>query len=55
MILLSVLIGNEFYEVCFGEPLKYPYVDSSNPDERIRVNLNITFHSVPCKALSVDY
>ena len=52
---MAILTLYEIYVHFLGEPLKSPYIDSFNPDERIRVNLNISFHECPCAGLSVDY
>ena len=48
VIMIVALSLNEMYLVLFGEPNKYPYVDISNENELIRVNLNISFYYSPC-------
>jgi hypothetical protein len=52
---MIILIWSEFYFLFFGEPLKSQFVNNSHIDERIRVNLNISFHSITCQAISIDY
>jgi hypothetical protein len=54
MSMIIILIVNELYLTLVGELEVQAFVDTGNMDERIRVNLNITFHHVPCSALTLD-
>lgn len=53
--LICLLILNEVYLSLFSKKMNiYTYIDNSNLDERIRINLNISLLHVPCNALSLD-
>lgn len=55
IFLITILFFNTFYTAFFSEPIKFPYINTSNPDERILLSFNITFKSQPCAGLSVEY
>lgn len=45
----------ETFCVFFGHYKTYPFINNLNLNEKVRINLNITFEDIICKALSVDY
>ncbi|KAL4485018.1 hypothetical protein ABPG74_020195 [Tetrahymena malaccensis] len=55
IFLVITLVFYETYQVFFGNYKTYPFINNYNPNEKVRVNLNITFEEIFCKALSIDY
>lgn len=53
--LVSLLVCYECYIVFFGKYKTYPFLDNADPETKVRININITFPDIFCKALSVDY
>lgn len=55
LALMSILCLFEFYTFLNGDPIIEPYIEKSDINERIRVNLNVSIFEVPCEALSLDF
>ena len=53
-ILIFLLCGI-VNDLLSGPLIKTPFVDSSNADDRVRINLNLTLFKIPCSVLSLDY
>lgn len=54
LLLAVTLVVNEVV-LAFTQVSIQQHVKSDGVDERVRVNLNITLHDVPCAVLSLDY
>ena len=55
LVMVSVLVFYETFCVFFGHYKTYPFINNMNHQEKVRINLNITFEETFCKALSIDY
>ena len=54
-ILILTLILNEVYTLFYGDLLKFPYIDTSDQDDRIRLNINTTLIKTDCNDIFVGY
>jgi len=52
---MITMLLSELSWYLFGETVREPFVDSSLLSEKVRINLNISFYSIPCAAISLDH
>eukprot|EP01016_Furgasonia_blochmanni_P050992 TRINITY_DN795_c0_g1_i2.p1 TRINITY_DN795_c0_g1~~TRINITY_DN795_c0_g1_i2.p1 ORF type:complete len:499 (-),score=70.86 TRINITY_DN795_c0_g1_i2:262-1758(-) len=53
--LTAYLVFSELNSFLYGDPYPEPYIESSHSNDRVRVNMNLTFFELPCAAISLDY
>ena len=53
--LMTVLFITEVDAFLFGDNMTEPFISNSDANERMRVNLNMSFYQIPCAAISLDY